>query len=75
MVFVVVPMLVSPEKVVIVKVMLTVVPVVFSVANDKGGVHVMDVTLDFVAAFPDVLPHLYVMVCVSEESCLVTVKV
>ena len=35
----------------------------------------MDVLLDFVAIVPDALPHLYVIVCVKSESCLLTVKV
>lgn len=75
MVFVFDPMLVLPEYVVTVNVTETEDPVVFCCAKDSGGVHEMLVVLDFVAIVPEALPHLYVMVWVRLESCLVTVRV
>ena len=75
MVFVFVPMLVLPVKVSMVNTTETDVPVVFWLANVKGGVHEMDVLLDFVATVPVALPHLYVIVCVKLESNRLTVKV
>ena len=75
MVFVFVPMLVSPVNVSMVNTTLTLVPVVFCAANVKGGVHEMLVLPDFVATVPLVLPHLYVIVCVKFESYRLTVKV
>ena len=75
MVFVFVPRLVLPLKVSMVRTTLTLVPVVFCAANVNGGVHDIDVLLDFVATVPLVLPHLYVIVCVKSESDRETVKV
>ena len=75
MVFAFEPMLVLPLYVVIVNVMLTAVADGACFAKSSGGVHDMLVLLDFVATVPEALPHVYVIVCVKSESCLVTVKV
>ena len=74
-VFVFVPMLVSPVNVVIVNTTLTDAPVAFWLANVSGGVKEMLVAVAFVQTVPDALPHLYVIVCVKEESNLVTLNV
>ena len=50
-------------------------PVVFCEASDKGGVQEIDVLLDFVAIVPEVVPHVYVIVCVKVLSWRETVKV
>jgi hypothetical protein len=73
-VFVFVPMDVSPVYVVIVNVIVTDVPVTFCFAKSSGGVQLMLMLLDFVATVPDALPHLYVIVCVKLVSYLLTVS-
>ena len=56
-------------------VMATLVPVVFWLANDKGGVKDMLVSLDLVHIVPFVFPQVYVIVCVKLVACRVTVSV
>ena len=59
----------------IVNVIDTDVPVVFCDDSVSGGVQLILVSLDFVTIVPDVVPHLYVMVCVKLLDFLVTVSV
>jgi hypothetical protein len=75
MVFVFFPIEVLPLNVSIVNIMLTLVPVVFCNANDTGGVQDTLELFVFVATVPEVLPHLYVMVCVKLSSSLLMVNV
>ena len=73
--FELVPTDVSPLNVLTVKVIWTLVPVVFCFARTSGGEKLILVLVDFVQTIPTALPHLYVMVCVKLLDCFVTVKV
>lgn len=53
----------------------TLVPVMFSLAKESGGVHEILVLLDFEQIVPDEPPHLYVIVWVKLLDCRVTVRV
>ena len=68
MAFVFEPMLALPLYVVIVSVMETEVPVVFSEDRETGGVHDILLLLDFVQTVPEELPQAYVIVCVKLSS-------
>lgn len=74
-VFVLLPMLVSPLYVVIVNVTETLVPVVFWLARDIGGVYEILVLLDLVHSVVLAVPHLATMVCVKLVEYCVTVSV
>jgi hypothetical protein len=74
-VFVFVPRLVFPLYVVNVKVTETLVPAVFWLASDTGGVKLTEVPVVFVVIVPEAEPHLYVIVCVKLLECLVMVNV
>ena len=64
-----------PEYVVILYVTVTLVPVVFWLAHDSGGVKEKLVELDLLAIVVDALPQVAVIVCVKLLDFLVIVKV